>query len=173
MSKSTVFAIAAFIFMSFFLYQGLYNDPKKVESPLIGKEFPKFKLNDLFVNTTHDNNSFQDKKTIINVWASWCLECEREHSHLIALSNNKNFDLVGINYKDNADDAKGWLNMRGNPYRIIIADFTGDLSLDLGVYGVPETYIIDKNQVILYKHIGPINNKIIQQEMMPLLGMNE
>jgi cytochrome c biogenesis protein CcmG/thiol:disulfide interchange protein DsbE len=107
------------------------------------------------------------------VWASWCLECEREHSYLIALSNNKNFDLVGINYKDNADDAKGWLNMRGNPYRIIIADFTGDLSLDLGVYGVPETYIIDKNQVILYKHIGPINNKIIQQEMMPLLGMNE
>ena len=153
--------------------QGLYNDPKKVESPLIGKEFPKFKLNDLFLNTAHDNDSFQDKKTIINVWASWCLECEREHSHLIALSNNKNFDLVGINYKDNADDAKGWLNMRGNPYRIIIADFSGDLSLDLGVYGVPETYIIDKNQVILYKHIGPINNKIIQQEMMPLLGMNE
>ena len=92
---------------------------------------------------------------------------------MIALSNNKNFDLVGINYKDNADDAKGWLNMRGNPYRIIIADFSGDLSLDLGVYGVPETYIIDENQVILYKHIGPINNKIIQQEMMPLLGMNE
>ena len=86
---------------------------------------------------------------------------------------NKNFDLVGINYKDNADDAKGWLNMRGNPYRIIIADFSGDLSLDLGVYGVPETYIIDENQIILYKHIGPINNKIIQQEMMPLLGMNE
>ena len=127
MSKSSIFAIVAFSLMSFFLYQGLYNDPKKVESPLIGKEFPKFKLNDLFLNTSHDNDSFQDRRTIINVWASWCLECEREHSHLIALSNNKNFDLVGINYKDNADDAKGWLNMRGNPYRIIIADFSGVL----------------------------------------------
>ena len=97
MNKNTAFAIIAFSFMSFFLYQGLYNDPKKVESPLIGKEFPKFKLNDLFINTAHDNNSFQNKKTIINVWASWCLECEREHSHLIALSKDKNFDLVGIN----------------------------------------------------------------------------
>ena len=172
MNKSTVFAIIIFGFTFFFLYQGLYNDPKKVESPLIGKEFPKFKLNDLFLDKTHDNNSFQSKKTIINVWASWCLECEREHSYLISLSNNKDFDLVGINYKDNASDAKGWLNMRGNPYRIIIADYSGDLSLDLGVYGVPETYIIDRDQVILYKHIGPINNQIIQQEIMPLLGNN-
>ena len=97
MSKSSIFAIVAFSFMSFFLYQGLYNDPKKVESPLIGKEFPKFKLNDLFLNTSHDNDSFQDRRTIINVWASWCLECEREHSHLIALSNNKNFAL-GLNF---------------------------------------------------------------------------
>jgi len=148
----------------------LYNDPKKIESPLIGKEFPEFELDDLYLNTTHTNDSFLDKKTIINVWASWCLECEREHAHLINLSKNREYDLVGINYKDEINEAKGWLNMRGNPYRIIIRDYSGDLALNLGVYGVPETYIIDKNHIILYKHIGAINSDIIKDEMIPILS---
>ncbi len=170
MNKSSIFFILIFIFLSFFLLKGLYNDPKIVESPLIGKEFPRFELEDLYLNITHNNESFLDKKTIINVWASWCLECEREHSYLLNLSKNKEYDLIGINYKDETKDAKGWLNMRGNPYRIIIRDYTGDLSLDLGVYGVPETYIIDKNQIILYKHIGAINSDIIKDEMIPILN---
>ena len=170
MNKSSIFFIVIFLFISFFLLKGLYNDPKKIESPLIGKEFPQFELNDLYLNITHSNDSFLDKKTIINVWASWCLECEREHSHLINLSKNKKYDLIGINYKDEINDAKGWLNMRGNPYRVIIRDSTGDLSLNLGVYGVPETYIIDKNQIILYKHIGAINSDIIKDEMLPILN---
>ena len=170
MNKSSIFLAVIFIFLSFFLLKGLYNDPKKIESPLIGKEFPRFKLNDLYLNIAHSNDSFLDKKTIINVWASWCLECEREHRHLIDLSKNKQYDLVGINYKDEIKDAKGWLNMRGNPYRIIIRDYNGDLSLNLGVYGVPETYIIDKNHIILYKHIGAINSDIIKDEMLPILN---
>tara|TARA_B100001057_G_scaffold306834_1_gene306937 strand:- start:3286 stop:3804 length:519 start_codon:yes stop_codon:yes gene_type:complete len=170
MNKSSIFFLLVFIFLAFFLLKGLYNDPKKIESPLIGKEFPGFELDDLYLNTTHSNDSFLDKKTIINVWASWCLECEREHQHLIDLSKNKEYDLVGINYKDEIKDAKGWLNMRGNPYRIIIRDYSGDLSLNLGVYGVPETYIIDKNHIILYKHIGAINSDIIKDEMIPILN---
>ena len=170
MNKSSIFFILVFIFLVFFLLKGLYNDPKKIESPLIGKEFPRFELDDLYLNTTHSNDSFLDKKTIINVWASWCLECEREHRHLIDLSKNKQYDLVGINYKDEIKDAKGWLNMRGNPYRIIIRDYSGDLSLNLGVYGVPETYIIDENHIILYKHIGAINSDIINDEMIPILN---
>ena len=170
MNKSSIFFTAIFIFLSLFLLKGLYNDPKKIESPLIGKEFPRFKLNDLYLNIAHSNDSFLDKKTIINVWASWCLECEREHRHLIDLSKNKQYDLVGINYKDEIKDAKGWLNMRGNPYRIIIRDYSGDLSLNLGVYGVPETYIIDENHIILYKHIGAINSDIINDEMIPILN---
>ena len=170
MNKSSIFFTLVFIFLSFFLLKGLYNDPKKIESPLIGKEFPRFELKDLYLSTTHDNDSFLDKKTIINVWASWCLECEREHRHLIDLSKNKQYDLAGINYKDEIKDAKGWLNMRGNPYRIIIRDYSGDLSLNLGVYGVPETYIIDENHIILYKHIGAINSDIINDEMIPILN---
>ena len=92
---------------------------------------------------------------------------------MIRLSRYEGFDLVGINYKDQKDDAIWWLGMRGNPYRIIIADQSGDLALDLGVYGVPETYIIDENQTILFKHIGPINNTIIENDMMPLLVNNK
>ena len=170
MNKSSIFFTLIFIILSLFLLKGLYNDPKKVESPLIGKKFPRFELKDLYQNITHSNDSFLDKKTIINVWASWCLECEREHSYLIDLSKNKEYDLVGINYKDEIKDAKGWLDMRGNPYRIIIRDYSGNLSLNLGVYGVPETYIIDKNHIILYKHIGAINSDIIKDEMIPILN---
>jgi len=170
MNKSSIFFTLIFIILSLFLLKGLYNDPKKVESPLIGKKFPRFELKDLYQNITHSNDSFLDKKTIINVWASWCLECEREHSYLIDLSKNKEYDLVGINYKDEIKDAKGWLDMRGNPYRIIIRDYSGNLSLNLGVYGVPETYIIDKNHIILYKHIGAINSDIIKDEMIPILS---
>ena len=170
MNKSFFLYTAVFIIISLFLFEGLYYDPKKIQSPLIGKTFPNFKLPDLYTNNTLTNNSFLNKKTIVNVWASWCLECEREHSHLIELSKKKNIDLVGINYKDESADAKGWLSMRGNPYRVIIQDARGDLALDLGVYGVPETYIIDENQVILFKHIGPINNQIIENEMTPVFG---
>ena len=173
MNKNTFIFTVIFGLLCLFLFMGLYNDPKKIESPLIGKQFPKFKLNDLYLDITLDNTSFINKKTIINVWASWCLECEREHSYLIGLSENKEFDLVGINYKDQGDDARGWLGMRGNPYRIIISDQSGDLALDLGVYGVPETYIIDENQTILFKHIGPINNTIIENDMMPILVENK
>ncbi len=169
MNKSSILFIVIFISVSLFLLKGLYNDPKKIDSPLIGKKFPSFQLEDLYINASHTTKSFLDKKTIVNVWASWCLECEREHSHLINLSKNREYDLIGINYKDEIDDAKGWLNMRGNPYRIIIRDYTGDLSLDLGVYGVPETYILDENHIILYKHIGAINSDIIKNEMMPIL----
>ena len=169
MTRSLLIYSSIFILVSFFLFKGLYYDPKKIQSPLIGKTFPNFELYDLDNNILINNNNFLSKKTIINVWASWCLECEREHSYLINLSKNKEIDLIGINYKDNPADALAWLSIRGNPYRMIIKDQQGNLSLDLGVYGVPETYILDKNQVILYKHIGPINNQIIQKEMMPLL----
>ena len=173
MNKNTFILTVIVGLMCLFLFKGLYNYPKKIQSPLIGKQFPQFKLNDLYLEIPLDNTSFINKKTIVNVWASWCLECEREHSHLIRLSRYEGFDLVGINYKDQKDDAIGWLGMRGNPYRIIIADQSGDLALDLCVYGVPETYIIDENQTILFKHIGPINNTIIENDMMPLLVNNK
>ena len=89
---------------------------------------------------------------------------------MIELSKNEDIDLIGINYKDEPDEAKNWLSMRGNPYRIIVKDSLGDLALDLGVYGVPETYVIDENQIIRYKHIGPINGYVVENEIMPLIN---
>ena len=88
---------------------------------------------------------------------------------MIELSKNNDFDLIGINYKDEPSDAMNWLSMRGNPYKIIISDLNGDLSMNLGVYGVPETYIVNENQTIIYKHIGPLTKTIIKNEMEPLL----
>lgn len=157
------------MFVGLFLYQGLYHDPKIIKSPMIGKPFPDFSHKDLFSEAIYTNQNFSKKTTIVNIWASWCLECDREHSILIKMSQNKNFDLIGINYKDNSEDAKNWLGMRGNPYRIIIADINGDLAMNLGVYGVPETYIVNANKEIIYKHIGPLNQYVVENEIMPLL----
>ena len=147
------------------------KDPRILPSAMIEKPIPNLDLPPL-VRTKPgiDNQSLTGNVRLVNFFSSWCGPCRTEHEFLMKIKETKLVPIYGINYKDNTDDAKGWLNMRGNPYRIIVADLSGDLSLDLGVYGVPETYIIDENQVILYKHIGPINNRIIQQEMMPLLG---
>ena len=170
MNKSFLLYTLVFVFVTVFLFKGLFYDPKKIQSPLIGKNFPNFTLYDLYSDDLLDNSDFLKTKTIVNVWASWCLECDREHSYLIELSKNEDIDLIGINYKDEPNEAKNWLSMRGNPYRIIIKDSLGDLALDLGVYGVPETYIIDENQIIRYKHIGPINGYVIENEIMPLIN---
>ena len=171
MSRSTVFAITAFSVMSFFQYQGLYNDPKKVESPLIGKEFPKFKLNDLFLNTAHDNDSFQDKKTIINVWASWCITCRVEHPYLMSL-NKKGVPIIGLNYKDERNDALEWLSKFGNPYERIIHDYKGTLALDLGVTGAPETFLVQNGKIIAH-YQGEINESIWNEVFSPIIEEKE
>ena len=170
MNKSILLYTLVFVFVTIFLFKGLFYDPKKIQSPLIGKNFPNFTLYDLYSDDLIDNSDFLKTKTIVNVWASWCLECDREHSYLIELSKNEDIDLIGINYKDEPDEAQNGLSMRGNPYRIIVKDSLGDLALDLGVYGVPETYVIDENQIIRYKHIGPINGYVIENEIMPLIN---
>ncbi len=173
MNKSTIFSLIIVITIGSFLYQGMYYDPKIIKSPMIGKTFPIFSLKDLFSDNIYTNQTSFDRITIVNIWASWCLECDREHSYLIELSKNNDFDLIGINYKDEPSDAMNWLSMRGNPYKIIISDLNGDLSMNLGVYGVPETYIVNENQTIIYKHIGPLTKTIIKNEMEPLLRKKE
>ena len=108
--------------------------------------------------------------------SSYPLVFYKYHNHRIILffylflQLYEDIDLIGINYKDEPNEAKNWLSMRGNPYRIIIKDSLGDLALDLGVYGVPETYVIDENQIIRYKHIGPINGYVVENEIMPLIN---
>ncbi len=169
MNKISIFFVLIFISVSIFLYKGLHYDPKKIESPLIGKTFPEFKLTDLYTKDILTNSNFLEKKTIVNVWASWCLECEREHSYLIQLSKNKDIDMIGINYKDDKKNAIKFIEELGNPFKKIGTDNNGRSSMVWGVYGVPETFIIH-NGTVIYKHIGPIHMNELEEIVLPILG---
>ncbi len=106
---------------------------------------------------------------LLNVWASWCVSCHDEHPLLLALAKNDAVKIVGLNYKDKRDDALAWLKRFGDPYALSVSDLEGRTGIDYGVYGVPETYLIDKQGIIRYKHIGPITEQTIEQKIMPLL----
>jgi cytochrome c biogenesis protein CcmG/thiol:disulfide interchange protein DsbE len=106
---------------------------------------------------------------LLNVWASWCISCRDEHPLLVELAKAKTVPLVGLNYKDKPDEAKAWLKQFGDPYQLSITDLNGRVGIDYGVYGVPETFLIDKAGVIRYKHIGPITPDALQTKILPLV----
>ena len=151
-----------FIFFIAVLFFGLFIETRTIQSPLIGKKLPNYELVEL-------NTGYKSDIYMLNVWASWCLECIREHSVLTNIAKDKKLKIVGINYKDERDDALGWLSIYGNPYLYNIYDYTGQLGLDLGVYGVPETFLVDQNRIIRAKHIGAITNDIYQQQIIPMV----
>jgi len=107
---------------------------------------------------------------LLNVWASWCVSCCEEHSLLVDLAENRVVPIVGLNYKDKADDAKAWLKQFGDPYTLSITDANGRVGLDYGVYGVPETFVIDRGGVIRYKQIGPVTREALDKKIMPLIS---
>ena len=141
-----------FLILCFFLAKGLFLDPREVPSPLIGKKIPSFSLPSLI---TEDKTITQDdligKKILLNVFASWCGPCLEEHPYLISLKRSQKIEIFGLNYKDYKNDAKIWLKSHGNPYKKIIYDPNALLGFDLGVYGVPETFLINENGIIIYK----------------------
>jgi len=147
-----------------FLYQLGRGDPSRLPSALIGKPAPKTDLPPLAGLTTRDgkaipglsNASFPGELTLVNVWASWCIPCADEVPFLERLSHDKRVKLVGINYKDPTDNARRFLNRYGNPFVAVGVDASGRTSIDWGVYGVPETYLIDRNGTIVYKLVGPV-----------------
>ena len=165
--KITSFLFVLFIFM---LFLGLFTDTKSIKSPLIDKKFPKFSINQIESNTQFTNNDFPKESFLINVWASWCLECIREHQVLNDINKEGKTKIIGINYKDSMSDAKGWLEIYGNPYIYNLYDFDGKLGLDLGVYGVPETFLIDKSGFIREKYIGAISKVIYINDILPKLN---
>lgn len=158
-----------FILFVLILFFGLFTDTRIIQSPLIGKKLPNYELSEL--NTGYKTDSFMlpDEPFLLNVWASWCLECIREHGLLSDISKSKKLKIVGINYKDKKNDAISWLAIYGNPYMYNIYDYTGQLGLDLGVYGVPETFLVDKNKIIRAKYIGAITNQIYLEEIIPMV----
>ena len=162
-----IFIISGFLFY----YLNLDKDPSIPTSALLNKKMPEIKSNDLLVNNIDINNEiFFEKKVLINFFASWCAPCEAEHDLLIKISNiHKDVFLLGINYKDDKNDAIKFLK-NGNPYNNIAVDSEGKIAMDFGVYGLPETFIVNKSGIIIFKHVGPITKKLYDQKINKLLS---
>lgn len=147
------------------------HDQNAIPSPLINKPAPAFNLPKLYEPATMVSKAdLLGKPYLLNVFASWCIECGVEHPVLTAEGPHLGVTLVGYNYKDAPADAKRWLAEHGNPYRLLIADESGDTAIDFGVYGAPESFLIDANGVIRYKHIGPITPDVVTRELKPAIA---
>ena len=160
----------AFMILAAFLLVGLTLNPRQVPSPLIDKPAPVFQLNHLHepekVMASQDNLG---KVWMLNVWASWCVACRDEHPLLAQLANSGIVPIYGLNYKDERTTAMQWLKRYGDPYTISIVDQDGKVGIDYGVYGVPETYVIDKKGIIRHKQIGPVTVDALQKTIIPLI----
>jgi cytochrome c biogenesis protein CcmG/thiol:disulfide interchange protein DsbE len=131
----------------------------------IQKDLPIFKVKDFITNTDIDSTKVfaEESYYILNIWASWCVPCRKEHPLLMELNKNKSIKLIGLNYRDNLNNAKKFINELGNPYTQILIDTDGTKAVEFGAYGVPETFLIDKNKKIIRKFVGPINKKILEE----------
>ncbi len=162
--------LAALIALAVILAVGLNRDPREVPSPLIGKPAPAFSLtllNDPDQTITRDD--LRGRVWMLNVWASWCVACRQEHPLLVAFSKKGLVPIYGLNYKDQRGDGSAWLARFGNPYDASFFDEDGRVGIDFGVYGVPETFVIDGNGVIRMKHIGPLTPEVLAEKIEPLL----
>ncbi len=168
--KRYLLPLVVFVVMLAFLVVGLSLKPHEIPSPLINKPAPAFSLPTL--DAPQQNLSAQDlrgKVWILNVWASWCVACRIEHPLLVEFSRTGVVPIYGLNYKDKREDAIAWLNRFGNPYTRSLSDTEGLVGIDFGVYGVPETFVIDKNGIIRFKQIGPVTPEVLRDEILPLV----
>jgi cytochrome c biogenesis protein CcmG, thiol:disulfide interchange protein DsbE len=162
--------LAIFLGLAGFLAVGLKLDPREVPSPLIGKPTPAFSLPRLGeAGAKFSADEMKGKVWLLNVWASWCVSCREEHPVLMELASDGKLELYGLDYKDTDAEALDVLKQMGNPYRAVAVDADGRVGIDYGVYGVPETYVIDKAGVIRYKHTGPVTREIWTEKFQPLL----
>lgn len=171
MNRKLVFLLplAAFVVLAAFLLRGLWLNPREVPSPLIGKPAPLFERPKLGAAETFSSKQMLGQVWILNVWASWCAPCREEHPLWNDFARDAPVPLVGLNYKDDAANALKWLRDLGDPYLVTVADRDGAVGIEFGVYGVPETFVIDREGIIRYKHIGPINPDVMAKKILPLL----
>ena len=162
--------LGLFVLVVILLAVGLELDPRRVPSPLIGKPLPAFEMETLAQPAnTLSRADLDGRPYLLNVWASWCVACRQEHPLLVELARRGTITLIGLNYKDTRADALAWLADRGDPYRLSLFDADGRLGLDLGVYGVPETFFIDAEGIIRHKHIGPLDAGAFERDIAPLI----
>jgi cytochrome c biogenesis protein CcmG/thiol:disulfide interchange protein DsbE len=158
-----------FVLIGFFAV-GLRLNPREVPSPLIGKPAPNFTLAQLHQeNATIAPADMKNKVWLLNVWASWCTSCRQEHPVLLDLARRGAVPVIGLDYKDERDAGLQWLREQGDPYLLSAYDRDGRVGIDFGVYGVPETFVIDKNGIIRYKHIGPLTPQAVEEKILPLV----
>ena len=162
--------LVVFVLLVGFLIRGLYLDPSEVPSPLIGKPAPAFDLEQLHnPQARFASRELLGRVWLLNVWASWCVSCRAEHPLLMEMARSNIAPIYGLDYKDEREDAIATLRQLGNPYTVSAHDYDGRVGMDYGVYGVPETYVIDKQGVIRYKQIGPITRKVLDERIAPLI----
>ncbi len=168
--KRYLLPLIVFLVLVGFLAVGLNLNPREVPSPLIGKPAPAFSLPVLDAPAQKlSAQDFRGKVWVLNVWASWCAPCRQEHPLIAELAKSGGAPVVGLNYKDKPADATAWLTQLGNPYIATVSDVEGLVGIDYGVYGVPETFVIDKGGVIRLKHIGPMTPEAMRDRVLPLL----
>ena len=162
--------LGVFVVMAIFLAIGLTLEPRIVPSPLIGKPAPEFTLPQLKdASQQLGRKDLLGKVTLLNVWASWCVACRHEHPLLVQLARTGRVNIYGLNYKDKREDGLRWLEQLGDPYIVSAFDEQGNVGIDYGVYGVPETYVIDKQGIIRHKVIGPVTEENITRVILPLV----
>ena len=176
--KRFLIPLALFMVLAVFLALGLNRNPSEVPSPLVGKPAPMFTLPRLDAdpqapagtqNASFSPKDMAGKVWLLNVWASWCVSCRQEHPVLVDFAKLNVAPLIGLDYKDQRADAKGWLAKFGDPYTLSVVDADGRVGIDYGVYGVPETYVIDKAGTIRFKQIGPVTSEVLQKKILPLI----
>ena len=171
MNKKFLVPLVVFLGLVLLLGYGLTRDPKILPSTLINQTVPSFSL----INVADKDTIFSPKQLlgqrwVLNVWASWCVSCRVEHPLLNGLAAKNIAPIVGLNYKDDLKKAQQWLRQRGDPYIATPADLSGRVGIEWGVVAVPETFVIDEQGMVIYKHTGPINADILDQEIIPLLS---
>ena len=163
--------LLVFVVMAVFFAIGLTMNPRDIPSPLIGKPVPEFSLPPVQGRTLGLSSAdLRGQVSLVNVFASWCVACREEHPVLIGLKETGVVPIHGLNYKDKPDDAQAWLNQLGDPYTRTGADISGRVAIDWGVYGVPETFVIDRDGRIVHKHIGPITPQALRDTIMPIIN---
>lgn len=163
--------LVLFLVLAGFLYKGLGRDTREVPSPLVGKAAPAFVLPMLHdASKPFSPKDMQGQVWLLNVWASWCGACKDEHPILMELSKQNIVPIVGLDYKDKREDGEATLHQAGDPYTLTIADADGKVGFDYGVYGVPETYVIDKKGMIAYKLIGAVTPENLRETILPMVA---
>ena len=169
--KKFLIPVLLLVGLGFLLARGLVLNPSYIPSPLINKPLPAFDLPSLFHPQKHlTNASFRGKVVLFNVWASWCVSCREEHAVLVALARLHAVPIIGLDYKDHRHDALRTLAQLGNPYQKVLMDQSGMTGINWGIYGVPETFVVDRHGIIRHKFVGPLSPSLVEQRLLPLVA---